>query len=73
MKILATGVLGFIGSYFVKYLLRNYEDVSIIGINRSSNQKNLNRLEDAWQDRRFTMYYADFARDSLADAFQDIE
>jgi len=73
MKVLVTGALGFIGSFFIKYLLKNYEDVSIVGVNRFSNQKNLKRLEDALEDKRFTMYYGDFARDSLADAFQDVE
>lgn len=72
-KILVTGVLGFIGSAFTKFMLRNYPDVSIVGVNRFSNQKNLRRLEDIWEDKRFTMYYADFARDPLTDAFQDVD
>lgn len=73
MKILVTGVLGFIGSAFTKYVLENYSDVNIVGVGRFSSQKNLKRLENAWQDKRFTMYYADFARDQLSDAFQDVE
>ena len=72
-KILVTGVLGFIGSHFVRYVLQNYDDVSIVGINRFSNQKNLKRLENAWTDKRFSMYYADFARDPITDAFQDVD
>jgi len=73
MKYLVTGCLGFIGSYFVKYLLENYNNITVIGINRNSNQKNLKRLESVLSDNRFTLYYADFSRDDLTDAFQDVD
>lgn len=73
MRILVTGCLGFIGSHFIKYVLSNNEDVSIVGLNRKSNSKNLKRLENVMDDPRFTMYYADFAKDDMADAFKDID
>ncbi len=73
MRMLVTGCLGFIGSHFVKYVLNNYEDVNIIGLNRKSNMKNLRRLEDVMDDPRFTIYYADFAKDDMTDAFKDVE
>lgn len=73
MRILVTGCLGFIGSRFVKYVLNKYKDVNIVGLNRKSNSKNIKRLEDAWNDERFNMYYADFAKDDMTDAFKDIE
>ncbi len=72
-KILVTGCLGFIGSHFVRYVLRNYDDIEIIGINRNSNTKNRKRLEDAWDNPRFNMYYADFAKDNITEAFQNVD
>ena len=73
MKILVTGVSGFIGSYFAKYVLENYEDATIIGTNRLSNQKNLRRVKSIYSNKGFIMYFADFARDPLTEAFQDVE
>ena len=73
MKILVTGCLGFIGSHFVKYILRNYEDIEIIGLNRNSNQKNYKRLEDSLENKRFSIYLADFAKDNITEAFEDVD
>ena len=73
MKILVTGCLGFIGSYFTKYALKNFEDVSIRGLGRNSYQKNHKRLESVWDNPRFSMFYADFAKDDITDAFKDID
>lgn len=44
MRILCTGVFGFIGSYFAKYLLALNPNVQIIGFGRNSDQTNLKRL-----------------------------
>lgn len=73
MKILVTGCLGFIGSYFTKYVIRNFEDVSIIGLGRNSYQKNHKRLENYWDHPRFSMFYADFAKDDITDAFKGVD
>ncbi len=73
MKILVTGCLGFIGSYFVRYVLHNYMDIEVIGINRNSNTKNRKRLQETWDDPRFNMYYADFAKDNITEAFQNVD
>lgn len=45
-KILVTGALGFIGSYFIKYILESKETEkwNVVGFNRNSNQKNFLRL-----------------------------
>ena len=45
MRILCTGHIGFIGSHFCKYVLKNVPDAYIIGFNRNSSQHNLRRLE----------------------------
>lgn len=73
MKYVITGCLGFIGSYFVKYLLKYKKDVTIVGINRNSNQKHIKRLGNAIRDKRFILYFADFAKDSLTEAFADAD
>ena len=73
MRMLVTGCLGFIGSHFVKYVLKKHEEINIVGLNRNSNQKNRRRLESVWEDKRFNMYYADFAKDDITDAFNDVD
>lgn len=45
--ILVTGCLGFIGSHFVNYILKETH-YNIIGFNRNSDQKNLHRLDKIW-------------------------
>lgn len=44
MRILVTGVYGFIGSYFTKWLLSYDPDVQIVGFGRSSDQRNAQRV-----------------------------
>jgi len=74
MRILVTGCLGFIGSYFIRYILNNYPDLEIIGLGRNSSQKNKVRLgEDVFLNPKFSMYYADFAKDDITDAFKDVD
>ena len=73
MKILVTGCMGFIGSYFIKYVLKNFEGVEIIGLGRNSYQRNKKRLESVWNDPRFSMYYADFVKDDITDAFKNVD
>ena len=73
MRIMVTGVTGFIGSYFAKYMLARHPDVEIVGVNRLTNSKNLKRLDGILDNPRFTLHYLDIARDQLADAFQDVD
>lgn len=44
MRILITGIYGFIGSYFTKFLLKSDPDVQIVGFGRDSSQHNAIRL-----------------------------
>lgn len=73
MRILITGCLGFIGSNMVRRILDSGKDVSIVGLNRMSNTKNVKRLEESINDDRFNLYWADFAKDTITDAFKDVE
>lgn len=73
MKVIVTGCLGFIGSYFCKYALQNVPDISIVGIARNTNQKHLMRIKELGDNPRFRLYYADFAKDDLSEVFNGIE
>jgi len=72
-RILVSGCLGFIGSYFVKQMLTTRSDVSIVGINRLSNTRNRERLAGYKDHPNLTLHYLDFAKDDLADAFKDVD
>ncbi|VVB50486.1 GDP-mannose 4,6-dehydratase [uncultured archaeon] len=73
MRYLVTGCNGFIGSYFVKFVLKNDPEAVVVGLNRASSMKNEMRLEWAHSHPRFDLHYADLSRDPLADALQDVE
>ena len=46
MRVLVTGIYGFIGSYFAKWLSSIEPNVQIVGFGRNSDQQNLQRLYD---------------------------
>jgi dTDP-glucose 4,6-dehydratase len=53
MKILITGGAGFIGSNFIHYLLRNYDDVEIVNFDKLTYAGNLENLKDITSDARY--------------------
>ena len=59
MKILCTGVLGFIGSQFVKMLLDEYPDIEVRGFVRNSDQRKLKRLEGYLNNPRLRLIFGD--------------
>ena len=59
MRVLVTGVFGFIGSYFAKYLLATDPDVRIVGFGRSTSQGSLLRLGKA--NPRLSLFYGDLS------------
>jgi dTDP-glucose 4,6-dehydratase len=72
-KILATGCLGFIGSHFVRYILKE-TDWDIIGFNRNSDQRNINRLWDTLPNPRFHLIYGDMATNSnVSGILEDVD
>ncbi len=73
MKCIVTGVTGFIGSYFAKYIITHYPDIKIVGITRNSDQDHLKRIEMIFNHPNFKLYCIDFAKGDLSEAFEDVD
>jgi dTDP-glucose 4,6-dehydratase len=54
-----TGGAGFIGSNFVRYMLRTYADVEIVNLDRLTYAGNLENLRDVEADSRYTFVKGD--------------
>lgn len=51
-KILVTGGCGFIGSNFVRHMLKAYENVHIVNLDKLTYAGNKENLKDIWKDKR---------------------
>ena len=58
-KILVTGGCGFIGSNFVRYILKTYADVQIINLDSLTYAGNLDNLKEIEQDKRYSFIKGD--------------
>ena len=58
-KILVTGGCGFIGSNFIKYMLKTYADVEIINLDSLTYAGNLENLEGIKLDKRYSFIKGD--------------
>src|SRR6185436_4594960 len=64
MKILVTGGAGFIGSSFVRYVLRTQPKVEIVNYDLLTYAGNLRNLDEVASDRRYSFVRGDIADDS---------
>ncbi|HTG73501.1 MAG TPA: dTDP-glucose 4,6-dehydratase, partial [Terriglobia bacterium] len=71
MKVLVTGGAGFIGSSFIRYVLRNREDIEIVNFDKLTYAGNLRNLEEVSTDRRYAFVRGDIAEpDHVGAVFQ---
>ena len=67
MKVLVTGGCGFIGSNFVRYLLRVHPDWKVVNLDKLTYAGNLKNLEDIADDPRYKFIKGDIADRKLVD------
>lgn len=67
MKILITGGCGFIGSNFIRYILREHPDWHIVNLDKLTYAGNLKNLEDVARDPRYKFIRGDIADRELVD------
>ncbi len=65
MKYLITGGAGFIGSNFIRILLRENEDIKIVNLDKLTYSGNLENLKDVENDPRYTFIHGDICNYEL--------
>ena len=71
---LVTGGAGFIGSNFVLYMLKKYDDIKIINLDKLTYAGNLENLKSVENDPRYTFVQADICdAKAVSDIFEKYE
>jgi dTDP-glucose 4,6-dehydratase len=65
VRLVVTGGAGFIGSNFVRYMLRRYDDLQVVNLDKLTYAGNLENLRDVEGDARYT-----FVKGDICDAAQ---
>ncbi len=72
MKIFVTGGAGFIGSSYIRYLLKKYDDVQVINYDKLTYAGNLENLKDIENDSRYRFVRGDICNlEQLLEAMGD--
>ncbi len=67
MKYLVTGGAGFMGSNFIKYLLKKYRDCEVINLDKLTYSGNLDNLKEIEQDKRYRFVRGDITDKELVE------
>jgi len=59
VRLVVTGGAGFIGSNFVRYMLRRYDDLEVVNLDKLTYAGNLENLRDVDDDPRYTFVKGD--------------
>ena len=74
MKLLVTGGAGFIGSNFIRYILRNYPDDSVVNFDKLTYAGNLENLKEFEGDKRYSFIKGDVCDyDAVAGASKGVD
>ena len=65
---LVTGGAGFIGSNFVLYMLKKYEDIRIINLDKLTYAGNLENLKSIQDDPRYIFVHGDICDNELVNS-----
>jgi dTDP-glucose 4,6-dehydratase len=65
VRLVVTGGAGFIGSNFVRYMLRRHDDVDIVNLDKLTYAGNLENLRDVEEDPRYTFVHGDICDASV--------
>ena len=73
MRLLITGGCGFIGSNFIKHIINNYNDYSIINLDLVTYAGNLENLDQIKNHPKYTFVKGDIADETLADITRNVD
>lgn len=64
-RYLVTGGAGFIGSNFIKYILKKYDDANVVNLDKLTYAGNLDNLTEISKDQRYKFVKGDIADDTV--------
>ena len=73
MKLLVTGGAGFIGSNFIKYIMRRRGDLEIVCLDKLTYAGDLASLYEVWDNSKFRFVKGDIADSGFIDALFEKE